>query len=58
MGVRNSAAKGCVVLWTVAALFFILWFLGVATIHAPGAYVHVLLILAHHSNRCEPAILQ
>ena len=33
-------------LWTIAALLFILWLLGLITVHALGSYIHILLILA------------
>lgn len=33
-------------LWTIAALLFILWLLGMVTFHAIGSYIHILLILA------------
>ena len=33
-------------LWTIAAVLLILWFLGVVSIHALGGYIHILLLLA------------
>jgi hypothetical protein len=33
-------------LWTIAAVLLILWFLGVVSVHALGSYIHILLILA------------
>jgi Family of unknown function (DUF5670) len=38
--------KGGVMLWTIAAILFVLWLVGVVTLHALGLYVHILLILA------------
>jgi hypothetical protein len=34
------------VLWTLAAIFLLLWLLGMVTFHALGLYVHILLVLA------------
>ena len=33
-------------LWTIAAIRLICWFLGMVTFHALGVYVHILLVLA------------
>jgi hypothetical protein len=33
-------------LWAIAAILVVLWFLGMVTIHALGSYIHILLILA------------
>lgn len=33
-------------LWTIAAILFVCWLLGLATFHTLGVYVHVLLVLA------------
>jgi len=33
-------------LWTIAAILFVCWLLGVVTFHVLGVYVHILLILA------------
>jgi hypothetical protein len=33
-------------LWTIAAILLICWFLGMVTFHALGVYVHILLVLA------------
>jgi hypothetical protein len=33
-------------LWTIAVIMMILWFLGLVTAHTMGGLVHVLLVLA------------
>lgn len=33
-------------LWTIAVILFVLWFLGLATSYTMGGFVHVLLVLA------------
>jgi hypothetical protein len=33
-------------LWAIAAILLVLWFLGMVTVNALGAYIHILLILA------------
>ena len=33
-------------LWAIAAILVVLWFLGMVTIHALGSYIHILLLLA------------
>ena len=33
-------------LWTIAVILLILWFLGFVTFHAMGGFIHVLLVIA------------
>ena len=33
-------------LWTIAVVLLILWFLGLVTAHALGGFIHILLFLA------------
>jgi hypothetical protein len=33
-------------LWTIAIILLILWFLGMVSFHALGVYIHILLVLA------------
>jgi hypothetical protein len=33
-------------LWTILAVLFILWLLGVVTSHTLGGFIHVLLLVA------------
>lgn len=33
-------------LWTIAALFLILWLLGLVTSYTLGGFIHILLVLA------------
>jgi hypothetical protein len=33
-------------LWLLAVIFIVLWFLGIITSHMFGGYVHILLIIA------------
>ncbi len=33
-------------LWALAAVFFVLWLLGVAAFHVTSGLIHVLLVLA------------
>jgi hypothetical protein len=38
--------KEDLMLWTIAVVLLILWFLGLVTAHALGGYIHILLFLA------------
>jgi Family of unknown function (DUF5670) len=33
-------------LWTIAAILLVLWFVGLVTAHVMGGVIHILLILA------------
>ena len=33
-------------LWTIAVILLILWFLGFVTFHVMGGFIHVLLVIA------------
>jgi hypothetical protein len=35
-----------IMLWAIAAILLVCWFLGMVTFHALGMYVHILLVLA------------
>jgi hypothetical protein len=38
--------QGVNMLWTIAVILFVLWFLGMVTAHTIGGFIHLLLILA------------
>jgi fatty acid desaturase len=38
--------KEVLMLWTIAVVLLILWFLGLVTVHALGGFIHILLFLA------------
>jgi hypothetical protein len=33
-------------LWTIAVILLVLWFLGLVTSHAMGGFIHILLVIA------------
>ena len=33
-------------LWTIAVILLVLWFLGLVTSHAMGGFIHLLLVIA------------
>jgi len=47
-------------LWTIAAVLFILWLLGFISGHAIGGFIHILLVVAivvvfRAAGRCDHA---
>jgi hypothetical protein len=42
----SSSRKERIMLWTIAIILLVLWFLGMVIFHALGIYVHILLVLA------------
>ena len=44
--VQDCSRKEVLMLWAIAVILLALWLLGMATLHALGIYVHILLVLA------------
>jgi hypothetical protein len=48
-GTHPAKAKkkgGAIMLWTLAALFVVLWALGLVTSYTMGGFIHILIVLA------------